>query len=152
MAGERGVCCDSVLHQPSPPFVAGPGAGTEHLSLDPAPASVRAARTFVRDALGPVDEDTLDTVLLLSSELVTNAIQHARTPVELCLVVDNDQALVCVADGRPDMPVTRHEHSGTRPGGRGLALVDDLSERWGTTVFTGGKTVWFTMPTALPRG
>jgi anti-sigma regulatory factor (Ser/Thr protein kinase) len=148
--GVPDVCCDSVLRLPSPPFVPGPSAVTEHLRLDPVPASVGVARRFVRDLLdshGDVDEDTFDTLLLLASELVTNAILHAHTPVELGVCVDGGRALVCVADRMPGgEPLTPRGHSRDRPGGRGLALVADLSDDWGTTTFTGGKTVWFTMP------
>ena len=141
------VCCDSVLRLPSPPLVPGPSAVTEHLKLDPVPASVGVARRFVRDLLDGADEDTLDTLLLLASELVTNAILHAHTPVELGVCVDDGRALVCVADRMPNSePLTPRDHSRDRPGGRGLALVADLSDEWGTTAFTGGKTVWFTMP------
>jgi anti-sigma regulatory factor (Ser/Thr protein kinase) len=139
-----------VLRLPSPPLVPGPSAVTEHLKLDPVPASVGVARRFVRDLLdsqGDVDEDTLDTLLLLASELVTNAILHAHTPVELGVCVDGGRALVCVADRMPNSePLTPRDHSRDRPGGRGLALVADLSDDWGTTSFSGGKTVWFTMP------
>ena len=145
--GVPDVCCDSVLRLPSPPFVPGPSAVTEHLKLDPVPASVGVARRFVRDLLDGVDQDSLDTVLLLSSELVTNAILHAHTPVELGVCVDGGRALVCVADRMPGSePLTPRDHSGDRPGGRGLALVADLSDDWGTTTVTGGKTVWFTLP------
>ena len=145
--GVPDVCCDSVLRLPSPPLVPGPSAVTEHLKLDPVPASVGVARRFVRDLLDGADEDTLDTLLLLASELVTNAILHAHTPVELGVCVDDGRALVCVADRMPDSgPLTPRDHSRDRPGGRGLALVADLSDEWGTTTFTGGKTVWFTMP------
>ena len=145
--GVPGVCCDSVLRLPSPPFVPGPSAVTEHLKLDPVPASVGVARSFVRDVLGGVDQDLLDTAVLLSSELVTNAILHAHTPVQLGVCVDGGRALVCVADRMPGSePLTPRDHSGDRPGGRGLALVADLSDDWGTTTFTGGKTVWFTLP------
>jgi anti-sigma regulatory factor (Ser/Thr protein kinase) len=148
--GVPDVCCDSVLRLPSPPFVPGPSAVTEHLRLDPVPASVGVARRFVRDLLdshGDVDEDTLDTLLLLASELVTNAILHAHTAVELGVCVDGGRALVCVADRMPGSePLNPRDHSRDRPGGRGLALVADLSDDWGTTTFTGGKTVWFTMP------
>jgi len=141
------VCCDSVLRLPSPPLVPGPSAVTEHLKLDPVPASVGVARRFVRDLLAGTDEDVLDTLLLLASELVTNAILHAHTPVELGVCVDGGRALVCVADRMPNSePLTPRDHSRDRPGGRGLALVADLSDDWGTTSFTGGKTVWFTMP------
>ena len=143
------MCCDSVLRLPSPPLVPGPSAVTEHLKLDPVPASVGVARRFVRDLLDGADEDTLDTLLLLASELVTNAILHAHTPVELGVCVDGGRALVCVADRMPNSePLTPRDHSRDRPGGRGLALVADLSDDWGTTTFTGGKTVWFTMPLA----
>ena len=145
--GVPDVCCDSVLRLPSPPMVPGPSAVTEHLKLDPVPASVGVARRFVRDLLDGADEDTLDTLLLLASELVTNAILHAHTPVELGVCVDGGRALVCVADRMPNSePLTPRDHSRDRPGGRGLALVADLSDEWGTTTFTGGKTVWFTMP------
>ena len=149
MWGLPGVSCDSVLRLPSPPLVPGPSAVTGELALDPVPASVGVARRFMRDMVGAVDEDTLDTVLLLASELVTNAILHAHTPVELGAVVDGGLVLVCVADRLPTEPLTPLDHSGHRPGGRGLALVADLSERWGTATWTGGKTVWFTMPIAL---
>jgi anti-sigma regulatory factor (Ser/Thr protein kinase) len=145
--GVPDVCCDSVLRLPSPPLVPGPSAVTEHLKLDPVPASVGVARRFVRDLLAGTDEDVLDTLLLLASELVTNAILHAHTPVELGVCVDGGRALVCVADRMPHSePLTPRDHSRDRPGGRGLALVADLSDDWGTTSFTGGKTVWFTMP------
>lgn len=150
VVGVPTVCCDTVLRLPTPPLVPGPEAVTEHLALDPVPASVSTARKFVRDVLGPVDEDTSDTVLLLSSELVTNAILHAHTPVQVGIVVDRDHVLVCVADRMPDVALSPRDHSRDRPGGRGLALVADLSEQWGTAAFTGGKTVWFTMPVALP--
>ena len=148
--GVADVCCDTVLRLPSPPLVPGPSAVTEHLRLDPVPASVGVARRFVRDLLdghAEADEDIVDTLLLLASELVTNAILHAHTPVELGICVDGGRALVCVADRMPNTePLTPRDHSRDRPGGRGLALVADLSDDWGTTAFTGGKTVWFTLP------
>ena len=149
MLGDPSVCCDSVLRLPSPPIVPGPAAVTEHLALDPVPASVGVARRFVRDLLTQVDEDSVDTVVLLASELVTNAVLHAHTDVELGVVIDGGRALVCVADRLPGEPLTARDHSRDRPGGRGLALVADLSERWGTATWTGGKTVWFTMRLAL---
>ena len=144
--GVPDVCCDAVLRLPSPPLVRGPSAVTEHLKLDPVPPSVGVARRFVRDLLDGVDEETLDTLLLLASELVTNAILHAHTPVEVGVCVDGGRALVCVADRMPGTEMlTPRDHSRDRPGGRGLALVADLSDDWGTIAFTGGKTVWFTM-------
>jgi anti-sigma regulatory factor (Ser/Thr protein kinase) len=130
-------------------MVPGPNASTEQLSLDPVPASVSTARKFVSEVLGPVDEDVRDTALLLASELVTNAILHAHTPVQVEILVDDEHALVCVADRLPGVVLAARDRSHDRRGGRGLALVADLSEQWGTTDVAGGKTVWFTLPLAL---
>jgi anti-sigma regulatory factor (Ser/Thr protein kinase) len=144
------VCCEAVLRLPSPPIDPGPEALTRHVALDPVPASVSVARSFVRDILGDVDPDQQDTALLLASELVTNAILHARTPVELGIVLDGATALVCVADRLAGGgPLTPRNHSQSRSGGRGLALVEDLSDRWGTESHTGGKTVWFTLSVSV---
>lgn len=143
------MCCSAVLALPSPPLHPHPDAVHKHLELDPVPASVAQAREFLRESLADADPETQDTALLLTSELVTNAILHARTPVQVGLVLDGDQALVCVADRLSDpTPLTPQGHSQTRYGGRGLALVADLSADWGTARYAGGKTVWFRIPVA----
>lgn len=143
------MCCEPVLEQASPPLQPRPGARRTHVELDPVPASVSLARAFVRDVLTDADPDARETALLLASELVTNAILHARTSVGLGVVVDEQVALVCVADRVADTAVlTPQAQSRTRPGGRGLALVSDLSQQWGTTVYSGGKSVWFSLPVA----
>jgi anti-sigma regulatory factor (Ser/Thr protein kinase) len=138
-------CCETVLRLPAPPLVPGTTAVIEHLALDPVPASVSIARKFVHDVLGDVDVDVVDSVLLLSSELVTNAILYAHTPVQVGIVVDDGHALVCVADRLPDAPPALRDHSPGKPNDGGLSLVNDRSEQWGATSFPGGKTVWFTM-------
>lgn len=143
------MSCAAVLQMPSPPMTPGPGAVAGHLSLAGVPESVRAARDFVRRTLGDLGDlgdDSLDTAVLLASELVTNAVLHARTPVELGVVIDDDHALVCVADGERDSAaVASPGHIVDRPGGRGLAIVDGLSDRWGAESHADGKTVWFTL-------
>ena len=145
------MSCNAVLQMSSPPMNPGPGAVAEHMSLAGVPASVRAARAFVRETLGDLDGASRDTAVLLASELVTNAVLHARTPVELAVVVDRDQALVCVADHEGGSDAVRSSgHSTDRPGGRGLALVDGLSDRWGAEPNADGKTVWFTLKAAAP--
>lgn len=145
--GRDRVCCEPVLrHQP--PFEPSPGATTRHVDLDPVPSSVGVARSFVREALIDLDDEGQVVAQLLTSELVTNAILHARTPVQLGVLVDVDRALVCVADRLPEGPeLTPRPRSQDRPGGRGLALVADLAEMWGTTSYAAGKTVWFVMRT-----
>lgn len=143
------MCCDAVLGLPAPPLTPGPDAARRHLSLDPVPPSVGVARRYVRDLLADLPRDELDAALLMASELVTNAILHARTPVELGVVVDSGRLLLCVGDRLPGGPLTPRSHSRDRPGGRGLALVADLSEHWGTVSTAGGKTVWFTLPVSV---
>ena len=145
------MCCDPVLRQERP-FDPSPTARSRHVDLDPVPSSVGIARSFVRDMLVGLDEEDREIGLLLTSELVTNAILHARTRVQLGVLVDDAHALVCVADRMEEGPaLVARSHSGDRPGGRGLALVADLAESWGTTTYTGGKTVWFVLLVAPDR-
>jgi phosphoserine phosphatase RsbU/P len=145
------VCCEPVLREH--PALAPSAAATERQAdLEPVPASVRLARSLVRETLAGFDSDAREVALLLTSELVTNAILHARTPVHVGVLVDGDRALVCVADRLAETPTLRpRAHSHDRPGGRGLALVEDLADTWGTTTYTGGKTVWFFLETAGDR-
>ena len=109
--------------------------------------NVRAAREFVADALDEqgFDGDT-EIVLLLASELVTNAVRHAATPFEIRVDVDDDDGVrVAVIDGDVD-----HGPRVCHPGpddtnGRGLQLVDQLSAVWGSDRVGRGKAVWFTL-------
>jgi two-component sensor histidine kinase len=124
-----------------------PAALVSHLDLDPVPASVSLARTFVHDADPALSEEVREVVVLLTSELVTNAILHARTPVQVGFRSDADRVMVAVADRVADRSDLRpQEYSPTRLGGRGLSLVADLSADWGTTIYADGKTVWFVLP------
>jgi anti-sigma regulatory factor (Ser/Thr protein kinase) len=142
------VCTEPVVLPDPNPF--GDAETTElHVHLDPVPASVAVARKVVREALPDAPPDVLDTALLLTSELVTNAILHARTPVVVGLVQDDERLLVVVGDRVPaDGGLEPRSWSRDRPGGRGLALVADLSDRWGTRTHSGGKSVWFVLPLA----
>jgi anti-sigma regulatory factor (Ser/Thr protein kinase) len=146
------VCCEPVLREHAA-FTPLPTATERHADLDPVPSSVALARSFVREGLAGLDVDSRDVALLLTSELVTNAILHARTPVRLgVLLLDGGGALVCVADGVAGTPMlSARAHSHDRPGGRGLALVEDLADTWGTTTYRGGKTVWFVLQAAHQR-
>lgn len=144
------MCCDPVLELADAPLERGSEGQSHHVDLDPVPASVGVARTFVGRTLAEADPADRDTALLLTSELVTNAILHARTPVQVGITVEDDQALVCVADRVSDSAdLVPQEQSRTRPGGRGLALVAELSHRWGTTRHAGGKVVWFVLPVVV---
>ena len=145
------MCCEPVLREHAA-LAPSALALERQADLDPVPASVGLARSLVRESLAGFDGDARDVALLLTSELVTNAILHARTPVQLGVLVDGDRALVCVADRLPESPaLSPRAHSHDRPGGRGLALVEELADTWGTTTYRGGKTVWFVLQTAGDR-
>lgn len=111
------------------------------------PTSPRAARTFVRGVLPKVSETEIaDVIMLLVTELVTNAVVHARSPVRVRVVVDDHQVRVAVHDDAPQPPVPR-QASEQALGGRGLLLLDRLSDRWGYDARPPGKTVWFEIRT-----
>ena len=115
--------------------------------FEPKPMNVRAAREFVAGALREQGfAGDADVVLLLASELVTNAVRHAATPFEIRVDVDAGKVRVAVIDEdvehSPEM-----QHPGPEDtNGRGLLLVDQLAAVWGSTRVGGNKTVWFTVP------
>ena len=86
----------------------------------------------------------VETARLLTSELVTNAVLHART--EMTLTVEDSEAGVRIAvmDSSPVPPSMRH-HSETATTGRGLRLLNQLAREWSVEENDGGKTVWFTL-------
>ncbi|MCC9307912.1 ATP-binding protein [Kitasatospora sp. RB6PN24] len=81
-------------------------------------------------------------VLLVVSELVTNACLHAGGPVELVMRRRPGQITVEVTDRSPDPPVLRPPDDRAQPGGHGLRVVTIVSLDWGTRPSGGGKTVW----------
>ncbi|MFE6176501.1 SpoIIE family protein phosphatase [Streptomyces sp. NPDC056464] len=106
------------------------------------PAVVSRARMAVTGQLAAWGLDDLAfTTELVASELVTNAIRHATGgPVQLRLL--RDRALICeVSDGSGTSPRLRQARS-TDEGGRGLFLVAQLTERWGTRYTPQGKIIW----------
>jgi DNA-binding NarL/FixJ family response regulator len=108
------------------------------------PQSPRAARRFVTQALTEVEDDDLtDTVTLLVSELVTNAVLHAGSDVEVAVRLTGTVARVEVTDASAQSPAPR-DAAADEDSGRGLALVGSLARRWGVRSEPGGgKTVWF---------
>lgn len=110
------------------------------------PSAPGLARKFLREACRGQEATVVDEAELLVSELVTNAIQHGAPPIELLIRCAGDDALeICVRDSDPAVPVPRGAQDDAE-GGRGLLLVDLVSDRWGTeTDPDDGKTVWFTL-------
>ncbi len=112
------------------------------LNLAPNPASVGEARRFTVDTLRRWGRDDLAASgALLVTELVTNAILHARTMVQVILERRADIVRVEVRDGSPVRPALRN-HGLDATTGRGLALVSKLAESWGVDVSAAGKVVW----------
>ncbi|MEV0000437.1 SpoIIE family protein phosphatase [Streptomyces sp. NPDC050848] len=110
--------------------------------LEPEDAAPGLARRLARRALARWDlEELSDSVELLISEVVTNAVRYAERPVTLRLL--KTDVLRCeVGDDSPQLPRRRWARD-TDEGGRGLAVVDALSSRWGSVPTYGGKAVWF---------
>lgn len=109
------------------------------------PTSVGAARRFVRDVLMSrrVADSVVDTVELLTSEVVTNAILHGRSGPELAVTVAGDAVRVAVQDLSPDVPVRRLGRLDD-VSGRGVVIVEELASAWGVEVGRdGSKRVWF---------
>ena len=115
---------------------------SHHLHLDPVPRLVSDARRFVLEHAPDLPQETQDSLVLLTSELVTNAVLHARTEIELGITIGDDSIVVTVHDldlARPEQdPYTARE------GGWGLGLVSALAESSDMhSDPEGGKVAWF---------
>jgi anti-sigma regulatory factor (Ser/Thr protein kinase) len=111
-------------------------------TFDAVPEVVHHARELARQALGTWGlAELAETVELLVSELVTNAMRHGAGGIELRLI--RTGSLLCeVRDDGHELPALRHAKV-TDEGGRGLQLVAALADRWGTQRTPTGKVVWF---------
>lgn len=114
------------------------------IDMDGATSSIRKARSFVDVTLTAWRLDGLrERAVLLTSELATNAVLHARTGFKLSVLFD-EELTVEVTDGSPELPcVESNPLDGNR--GRGLLLVSQLASRWGSRAEGRGKTVWFAL-------
>ena len=138
------MCCEQLLAARPVKGVtaADPSA---HLHLEPTPTSPRTAREFVSAHVRDLASSIRDTVLLLTSELVTNGVLHARTALVLGVTTGADEVMVSVADDNTLHP-TQPPPDFDRPSGRGLRLLDALADEWGVSDNSDGKIVWFTVP------
>ena len=111
--------------------------------MPPAVSSAAEARHFVRDTLNEWDLlDCEEVTSLAVSELVTNAVLHARSQSELVLAYAGESLRVEVHDKSPVLPSRKHYavDAGT---GRGMLLVEALVGTWGADLTSTGKVVWF---------
>ncbi|WP_309097045.1 SpoIIE family protein phosphatase [Streptomyces sp.] len=118
-------------------------------SFEPVGRSVASARSFVRDTLqGWGFADIVDDAVVLTSELVTNAVVHAGTSADVLCLRSDEGVRVEVADHYPEREVPLQGAALTmgspdREGGRGLQLCAALAGRWGVEYTPTHKTVWF---------
>ena len=106
--------------------------------------AVGAARKFVAESIADAPIDTRESVALMVSELATNALLHAASGFEVSVDRTDYSVVVSVSDrGEEGMPRLQAPGS-NEPHGRGLRVVDALSEEWGVSTAGGeGKSVWF---------
>jgi anti-sigma regulatory factor (Ser/Thr protein kinase) len=115
---------------------------SHHLHLDPVPRLVADARRFVLEHAPDLPPETQDSLVLLTSELVTNAVLHARTRIELGITIGDDSVVVTVHD--LDLARPEQDPNASREGGWGLGLVSALAEVSAMqTDPEGGKIAWF---------
>ncbi|MFF8592507.1 ATP-binding protein [Streptomyces sp. NPDC015220] len=128
------------------------------LEVRPDPAEVGRARRWARSRLAgsgiAADGPLAETLVLLVSELVTNAVVHTGCPAVLRLSLPGVTAEAAtvrleVADASTRAPVPRCAGDDAT-GGRGLALVDGLADRWGWCAEGAGKRIWCELDRCAP--
>jgi len=119
-------------------------------TLAPEPTSSRAARHVVADwcIQQGIIGDVVDTLLLLTAELVTNAVLHGRSEVVLSLGRVGSRVRVGVGDENTRLP-HRGDLDPDALTGRGMTLVEALADDHGVDLSPLGKTVWFDVLTGL---
>ncbi|MFP1624429.1 ATP-binding protein [Streptomyces sp. 5K101] len=141
----------------------GPGQ-TRRLALHGTKGVVSRCRDFTQDALydwgwtqardqiGLDDEngEVVEDVLLLVSEIVTNACLHAGGPRELVLHQSGPRLRIEVADASPEPPRRRPPNDLAQPGGHGLIILERLARTWGSEPRGSGKVVWVEVPVPPP--
>ena len=104
--------------------------------------SVAEVRAFVRAALEDAIVDH-EAVVLMADELAANAVEHARTPFTVRIVVERFAVHIEVADDAARLPILRNPEP-LATSGRGMQIVDHYATDWGVDSHPDdGKTVWF---------
>jgi signal transduction histidine kinase len=122
------------------------------LELGPVPTAAAAGRGFVRDVCGRWELAGLaDPAALVANELVTNAVTHAGTALELRVELHGRRLEVAVQDQDPNLPRVQAARDGTGRG-FGLLIVDRVAVDWGVRPGpAGGKTVWCALELPPPE-
>ena len=163
VAAQPGVTVRAVWPEPPRGHVEGSSDLVASAAYQPEPAAVAAARRFVRETLqswllaeqAPEGSGLVDDAVLLTSELVTNAVVHAGTPVHVTCKLADGGLEVMVRDSLPASmvpgPGKDENIPAERTSGRGLLLPSALASAWGVTYGRAAKAVWFRMGLASAR-
>jgi anti-sigma regulatory factor (Ser/Thr protein kinase) len=109
--------------------------------------SPREARRWLLSIAPKLGERRTDDVMVMVSELATNAVRHGGGGFEVRAFADETRLRVELADSSPDIPQLQWVPAGATSG-RGLGIVESLSDEWGVTAeLGGGKSVWFEVAT-----
>ena len=115
------------------------------MTLRPEPQQVAVGRRFTRQTLTAWQHtDLADTACLLVSEILTNAVHHARQMIGLRLHHTAGEVIAEITDDNTQLP-QRTLPAAADESGRGLTLVEALAGTWGARLSSTGKTVWFTL-------
>ena len=146
------VCEDRFLRGNSPRLTRAPSPrrpGLPRAGSPPPPPLSASPADSCRGRLPAGCGERTDALVLMLSELATNAVQHAATEFEVAVRVSSDcrHVRVEVSDSAPGYP-TLQEAATDAPHGRGLSIVRSLAEAWGVEMRRDrpGKTVWFSLP------
>jgi len=114
--------------------------------FDARPVSVSKSRRFAEEATADLAPDVREAIVLMVSELATNALVHATSGFEVRIERDATSVRTTVTDNGEGMPNISFPGA-TEPHGRGLQVVQELSDEWGTVDDTDapGKAVWFSV-------
>ena len=119
---------------------------TRQLSLPGELASVPAGRHFVRDLLLEWGfPEAVDDAALAVTELMANAVKHARSPLVVTVRVE-EQIVVSVRDAHPRLTHPVGPVPALAESGRGLRIVAAVSADWGVVTDADGKSLWFSLP------
>jgi anti-sigma regulatory factor (Ser/Thr protein kinase) len=147
------VCCGHLLER-GHLFPLGAPVVATHLDLQPELTSAGLARRFVLANAPRAPSDLRSILAILTSELVTNAVVHARTRIQVGVSTLDGDVVVSVGDEHPAAPKPLPLNDAAI-GGRGLALVGALATEWGVEWAhngEGGKTVWFLLRGSAGHG
>jgi anti-anti-sigma regulatory factor/anti-sigma regulatory factor (Ser/Thr protein kinase) len=117
--------------------------------LLPVADAPRQARDLVEQASATwlLPADSTQVAQVIATELVTNVVRHAGTPMDFSVLLRDQCLHLAVRDNEPTLPRREIVMTERDDHGRGLQLVDGLAASWGCTPVPGGKVVWATVPT-----